>query len=187
MIRFRTNSGNMNRKQLAENQRIVTGFFVIFFFAGLWMTHTSSQFSVQAAIFHAILLLNTYFSIKCFGRLTPLRASWQGTVDMILVLIYAILPFCFGFASLYILLLILLFSVAAMKYALLIGFISDTVLLRRKIIIDVSGVLWNFSVFLIGSLGLLPIDFLLWMWVGVFAVMNIYLLKIKPMYCLTTP
>lgn len=187
MIRFLMNGVNMNRKQIADNQKIVVGFFFIFFLAGIWMTHNSALFSVQVALFHAILLLNTYFSIRCFGRLTPVNAAWQSTVDVMLVLLYSILPFSFGFASLYILLLILLFAIATMKYALLIGIISDTKLIRRKIIIDVCGVLWNFIIFLVGSLGLLPIDLLLWVWVGVFAGMNLYLLKIRPMYCLTTP
>lgn len=181
------NGVNMSPKQIADNQKIVVGFFFIFFLVGMWTTRNSPVFSIQAVLFHANLLLNTYFSIKCFGRLTPVNAAWQKTVDIILVLIYSILPFCFGFASLYILLIMLLFAIATMKYALLIGAISDTKLVRRKIIIDVSGILWNFFVFLIGSLGLLPIDLLLWIWVLVFTGTNIFLLKVRPMYCLTTP
>lgn len=186
MIKFLTNLENMNHKQIAENQKTVTGFFVIMFFVGLFMTRPS-QLSVQTTLFHALLLLNTYFSIQCFGKITPERAPWQRTVDLCLVLMYSLLPFAMRFPSLYILLMILLFGIASLKYTLLLGVIPDVKLLRRKIAIDLSGVFWNYLVFVAGSLGLLSVDLLLWIWVVVFAVMNVYLLKIKPMYCLTTP
>lgn len=186
MIKFLTNLENMNHKLIAENQKTVTGFFVIMFIVGL-LTTRPSQISIQATIFHAVLLLNTYFSIRCFGKITPDKAPWQRSLDLFLVLMYSLLPFAIRFPSLYILVMILLFGIASLKYTMLLGVIPDVRLLRRKIAIDLSGVFWNYLIFVAGSLGLLPVGLLLWIWVGVFMVMNWYLLKIKPMYCLTTP
>lgn len=176
----------MNHKQIAENQKIITGFFVLMYAIGLWISFMSTPV-VQVMLFHAVLLLNTYFSIRCFGKITPDRAPWQRSVDLCLVFLYAMLPFAMRFPSLYILLMILLFGIASLKYALLLGIIPDVALIRRKIIVDLSGLFWNYLIFVVGGLGLLSIDLLLWIWVGVFAAMNVYLLKIRPMYCLTTP
>lgn len=161
--------------------------FSVFFLIGIWLVRSDLANALQMIIFHAVLLVNTYFSIQCFGRMTPDNAPGQKAIDGFLALIYLLLPFSFVFASLYILLMLLLFLTATAKYAFLLGVISDVRLLRRKILVDLSGAAWNYLVFMIGSLGLIPVDVLLWIWVGVFAAMNVYLLKIKPMYCLTTP
>lgn len=177
----------MNRKIIAQNQNIVVGFFTLFFVIGLWLARAQISSSLQVILFHAILLVNTYFSIQCFGKMTPENATSQKVIDILLVILYVLLPFTFSYVSLYILIVLLLFVVATAKYVFLLGVISDLQLLKRKILIDLSGVTWNYLVFLFGSLGLMSIDLLLWIWVIVFAGMNIYFLKIKPMYCLTAP
>lgn len=187
MTVFLMNGENMNRKQLAQNQSFIVTIFSIFFLIGVWFVRSDIANALPLVVFHAVLLINTYFSIQCFGRMTPENARGQKVINGFLFLIYLLLPFSFAFASLYILLMLLLFLVASAKYAFLLGVISDTRLLRRKIIVDLSGAAWNYLVFMVGSVGLIPVDVLLWIWVGVFAAMNVYLLKIKPMYCLTTP
>lgn len=187
MIAFHTNGENMNHKLIAQNQKIVVGFFVLFFAVGLWLTRSQISSSLQVILFHVILLVNTYFSIQCFGPMTPDHAPGQKAIEIFLVLLYFVLPLTFPFVSLYILIVLLLFLVATVKYALLLGVIPDLRLVRRKILIDLTGVVWSYFIFMVGSLGLISIDLLLWIWVIAFAVTNVYLLKIKPMYCLTTP
>lgn len=187
MIKFHMNGENMNLNVISRDEKIVTGFFVLFFLIGLWFIRDQLFQNVQVIVFHGVLLVNTFFSIECFGKMTPQGLRSQRIIDASLVVLYAILPFTFVFPSLYILLLILLFLVASLKYILLLGIISDIRLLRRKIAVDVGGALGNFFIFFIGSLGVLPVDVLLWVWLALFVVANVYLLKIKPMYCLTTP
>lgn len=181
------NGVNMNRKTIADNQNIIVGFFVVFFLAGLWTLRTDLADSMQVILFHGILLVNTYFSIQCFGRLTPSTAPGQNAIDALLILMYVILPFAMAMPSLYVLLVMFLFLVASFKYALLLGIINDLRLMKRKILVDLVGVFWNFFIFILGGFGFISTDALLWLWVIVFFVSNIYLLKIKPMYCLTSP
>lgn len=187
MIKFLMNGVNMNRKTIADNQNIIVGFFFVFFLAGLWTLRADLASSTQVILFHCVLLVNTYFSIKCFGRLTPSTAPGQNAIDALLILMYGVLPFALAMPSLYVVLVMLLFLIASFKYTLLLGIISDLRLMKRKITIDLVGVFWNFFIFIFGGFGLISVDALLWLWVGVFFVSNIYLLKIKPMYCLTTP
>jgi hypothetical protein len=177
----------MNLNAISRNERIVTGFFVLFFLVGLWLIRDQVPQNLLVIVFHGILLINTFFSIECFGKMTPPGLRSQRVIDGLLVLLYAVLPLTFALPSLYILLVVLLFLVASLKYTLLLGVVSDIKLLRRKISIDLGGALWNFFIFIIGGIGLLPVDLLLWIWVIVFALLNVYLLKIKPMYCLTAP
>lgn len=177
----------MNHKTVAQNEKIVVGFFTLFFFIGLWLVRAQLADSAQVILFHAVLLVNTYFSIKCFGIITPSRLRHQQAIDTMLVLLYMVLPFAFAIPSVYVLLVMLLFLVASMKYTLLLGIIPDIKLLRRKIAIDLGAVFWNFFIFIFGGMGFISVDLLLWIWVGFFIVANIYLLKLKPMYCLTSP
>jgi hypothetical protein len=185
------NLENMNRKEIAQNQNIIAGAFFVFFLIGLWVTRFDlflyASYSIQIVLFHAILLLNTYFSIQCFGRVTPPDDRWQWFFDAVLIVIYATSPFMMTQPVIYLLLMMSLFLIASLKYVRLIGEIHDTVLVKRKITIDLTGVFWNFAMFFFCLIQPVWTSSLLWIWLIVFAVSNYYLLKIKPMYCLTSP
>jgi hypothetical protein len=181
----------MNRKLIAQNPNIIAGAFFVFFLIGLWMTRMqildSLTYSAQVVLFHTILLANTYFSIQCFGRITPSDDRWQQFFDYVLIVVYAVTPFMLTKPGMYTLLMVFLFLIASMKYVRLIGVISDMKLVKRKIVIDLTGLFWSYCIFFLGSFNVIPLDILLWIWVGVFAISNYYLLRIKPMYCLTSP
>jgi hypothetical protein len=186
MIRFRTNGENMKR-DVIHNPRMLIGFFSIFFIFGLFVNRSHLQGALPMILFHATLLVNTYFSIECFGPRSPIIASGQGVIDFCLVSMYAITPLYIGSPGAYLICVTLLFLIATLKYTLLLGVITDVRLLRRKISIDISGVLGNFCTFLLVGSGLILPELMLWIWASGFVGLNFYLLKIKPMYCLTAP
>jgi hypothetical protein len=175
------------KRDVIHNPRMLIGVFSAFFVFGLFMNRSHLTTVLPLIFFHVTLLVNTYYSIECFGPRSPIIANGQGVIDFCLVVMYAILPLCLGSDGSYLLGVTLLFLIASLKYTLLLGVVPDVRLLRRKISIDISGTLWNFCTFLLFSSGLILPDLLLWIWVSGFVGLNFYLLKIKPMYCLTAP
>ncbi len=175
------------KPDVAHDPRMLVGFFSIFFLIGVYAIRSQLPSALPMIFFHATLLVNTFYSIECFGPRTPVFAHGQGIVDFFLVSIYVLSPFFLGSPSVYLLSVTLLFIIASLKYTLLIRVIADLRLMQRKLVIDLCGVLWNFCAFLLLSSGLIAPALLLWIWASGFAGMNIYLLKIKPMYCLTAP
>lgn len=176
----------MNSKAISENPYLIVGFFSVCFIVGIFASRDGMLGALPMIFFHAILLVNTFFSIRRFGPLTPEHAHGQKATDLVLVLIYAVLPFVFWSASLYLVLATMLFIVALFKYAFLLGIVPKLELLRRKIIIDICGVLWNvfaMTCFALATFAIQrPAQGVLWIWTIVFAAMNVYWLGIKPMY-----
>lgn len=131
-------------------------------------------------LFYALLVLNTYFSVRCFSSIAPRWEIKQELIDAALAVLYVMMVLNFNFAFNFVAISTLLFMVAVIKYVLLAEIIGYSKLLRRKIFTNTLGILLCFLT-LIGILWgygsqALPI------WVAAFALTNIYLLLLKPLY-----
>lgn len=130
-------------------------------------------------IFYAVLVLNTFFSVRFYSALQPKNVS-QFVIDAVLVAAYLALalslgrPIPFAFAAL------CLFILAPQKYALMLGLIPNTALLRNKILIDLSGAMLSAAVLGATLAGYAFASALVF--VILFTLANIYLLFIRPMY-----
>lgn len=131
------------------------------------------------AIFYAVLLLNTYFSIRLFARIEP-RDTPQFLVNTALVALYCVLGVSIGEPVAFPLLAFLVFAVATPKYWLMLGKIGHDAYLWRKIRIDLSGVVLT-ALSAMGALAGYPLA-AAWLLAGVFAVANVYHLWLRPMY-----
>lgn len=149
-----------------------------FFFINDWYS------ALPLVIFYTILVVNTYFSIRCFASITPQNDRLQQIMDVVLAfLIFAQAassnsPFLFVFFA------TLLFALAILKYVLLYADSRHQTLLKRKIKINTLGAvaciitLWGiFAGFTFVATYLLAASFL---------IVNLYLFFIKPLYVLTS-
>jgi hypothetical protein len=131
-------------------------------------------------LFHVTLLLNTFFSVQYFARITPKGDPAQWCVDTVLMLLLIALPFFLGSPVRFVALVTLLFVAATLKYVLLLGTVSDRALLRRKIRIDALGTVLCVLT-LAGVLAGYPLV-ALWCWAAVFVAANVHVLLILPLY-----
>ena len=138
-----------------------------------------NEFLVPHILFYAVLTLNSYFSVRFYSAIQPKSIS-QTLVDTLLVVVYLGLALSIGQPLSFALFALFVFIVATPKYALMRGVIPHDALLRRKILIDLSGVAFCALVVVCTLLGYS------WesAWVlGVgFALANVYHLLIYPMY-----
>ncbi len=155
---------------------------LLFLIVGIVGTITIDNFSISLPliIFYFTITINTYFSIKLYAGIVPKENVQQKNVDALLFLLYLALAFTFNHAQLFIFLTGLLFSIAVIKYALLLGRIDYQDLLRKKICIDILGVMMALVAYGIFSFGYTEIA--VWFMAGIFCIANIYLLLVKPMY-----
>ncbi len=122
----------------------VKAFFtkLLFLFFGIfgWVTTvTDPSYSAPLAIFYFTLVVNTFFSIILFARITPPSDVVQHLIDILLVCLYAILAFLFNSVTFFALASVFLFITASAKYAFLLNKIGHPKLFKRKILIDILG------------------------------------------------
>ncbi len=170
----------------AEGQARLGGtVFLIFGVLGALVSAPNLTSAVPLLIFYGTLVVNTYFSIRCFGAITRPGDRSQKIADGILVVLYLLLALSFANALIFVALAILLFKVSTIKYILLsttVEFPSHKRLLRRKIYINATGTL--LCVFALGGIFLGYGMVALWSWTLVFVIANIYLLIVNPLYVL---
>ncbi|MEX0853313.1 MAG: hypothetical protein WD036_08550 [Bauldia sp.] len=153
----------------------------IFAVAGLVGTLVSGHpwpARIPNALFYAVLVLNTYFSIRFFGGLPPADRN-EAVIDGVLAILYFALALAIGWNLAFALASSLLFAAAMLKYVLLLRLIDRTILVR-KIAIDGAG-------FLLCAATLAGCYFgyaleSAWLQALVFGLANVYLLAIRPMY-----
>jgi hypothetical protein len=156
---------------------------VVFSLAGLGgLLFAPSQWPAKApnALFYAVLVFNTFFSVRFFDSLPP-RDRDERLIDAVLTILYVALGAAIGSLAVFAALSTLLFAAAVAKYALLQPVMPGRRgLLRRKMRIDaVGGLLCVLS--LAGSLLGAPLPSA-WLQAVLFAAANVYLLAIDPMY-----
>jgi hypothetical protein len=143
-----------------------------------WIVYGSAQ-SLPLLGFYAILILNTFFSIRTLSSITPQHVV-QILFDAVLVCTYIALALSFSSALMFAGFSAGLFLISIGKYARLNTITNYPKLLRRKMKINTLGALLSLSALVIADAGYSL--FAEWLLFTLFALANIYLLGIKPMY-----
>lgn len=148
------------------------------------------------AILYALMLVHTYYSVRCFAALTEHHDRQQNMIDTALVFSYLGLALSMKDASFWIW-WIVLFLLAAVKYATMIGRVAHPRLLRRKLLADLGGaafgVLFVFFTYFFETLlhtnvtslavsKALGMTYFEWLTVLIFGGMTAYYLFAKPLY-----
>lgn len=134
-------------------------------------------------LFYAVLVADTYFSVRVFSNITPEGNSEQRTIDFIIVLTYLSLATQFEHPLGFALIATLLFLECIIKYKILANIApKHRAFLRRKIILDWLGALFCTIAVLGIAMNYSHITTVLFAFIN--AVANVYLLAIKPFYVL---
>jgi len=129
--------------------------------------------------YYAVLVLNTFFSIKAFAAITP-KNTPQALFDAVLVLIYIALALSFSSVIQFSVVSWGLFVLANVKYMHLEGLIPQKKFLQHKMRLNWLGAFLSGVAFAIALLGLaLPAAWTLFV---IFSIAQFYLLVINPMY-----
>lgn len=132
------------------------------------------------AIFYAVLVVNTFYSVRLFARIAPASVA-QTAVDLTLVAAYVGLALSLGREWAFPFFALCIFVAAPIKYVLMLGSVPNSELLKKKLLIDLSGTVM--SVFtLLGAIFLSYPLTAAWALAILFSLANIYLLAIRPMY-----
>jgi len=138
-----------------------------------------SRYLLPHSIFYYVLVLNTFFSIRFFSDILE-PSPRQTAVDTILVVLYIVLAYSLGNAFAFSLAATCLFLVATAKYVIELDSNPHVSVLKRKISLDLLGAALCASA-LGGTLMGYPLESA-WTLAAVFALANVYLLFIRPMY-----
>ena len=133
-------------------------------------------------LFYATLTVNTYYSVKTFASITRSNMI-QNIVDTYLLIVYLFLGSSLGYPILFWSIALLLFASAPAKYFNLASLIHRPKLIRRKTSLDFLAAALVASA-LAGTV-LLNVTGSAYLAATVFAVANVYLLYIRPMYRIT--
>ena len=131
------------------------------------------------AVFYAVLVLNTFYSVRFFDALPPPDRD-ERIIDGILTVLYLALAGTIGLTVLFATVSTLLFIAAVAKYVLLLRVMARPDILRRKILIDGLGLVLCVAT-LIAALVFDPL-WSAWAQALIFSAANLYLLAIRPMY-----
>ncbi len=136
---------------------------------------------VPLTIFYAILLLNSFFSIRLFSQIIPSHLIEQKLIDGTLFVFYIFLTFTFSTPIVFGYLITIFFVLAGTKYIMLLNKITDQPkLLKKKILVNSLGTLLGAL-----TLGGMLYGFVVesaWALTIIFALANIYFLFINPLY-----
>lgn len=155
-----------------------------FAFFGILFAFTVKNllYSLPTLILYAGLVINTYFSIRCFSSITPENDNMQRIVDIGLVASFLALASAFNNVQNFLTIGLLLFELAVIKYTLLLGTARTEyhALIRKKILVDMLGVVS-------GSLALATVLlgytlFSIWFPALLLTAANVYLIILKPFY-----
>jgi hypothetical protein len=147
--------------------------------AGALLTVHDWSTSSPLIAFHALLLIHTYFSIRCFSSIAPHSTVAQILIDGVLVAVYVFLPFQFADPTRYLCACVALFLVAIVKYALMLGAPHSTLILTRKMLLDLAAAM-TCGLALSGVVAGVPHS--LGWWLGIFFVSHVYILLVSRFY-----
>lgn len=146
-----------------------------------WLMVTDWSISLPLVIGYAMLLFNTYFSIRYFSSRQAARDYRQWISDAALVIIYLLLAFSLDDAMYFVGLTALLFVVATLKYVELFGHAPVHTPLRRKIRVDSLGIV----VTTVAALTMLWSTYdriVTWVMIIFFIIANLDVLWVRPLY-----
>ena len=156
-----------------------TAAFVAAGVVGLLIAPGDLPSTAANALFYAVLLLNTYLSIRFFRVQRPYKRD-ERIVDAVLAVSYLALGASIGRVTVFLAVSVVLFIAAVAKYVRLTGILELPHLASRKIFLNILG-----SVLCAGSLAIAVGGYPViaaWIHAAIFTLANVYLLLIKPMY-----
>lgn len=155
-----------------------------FFFGVIALASLNSidnwQKSWPLVVFYAVLILNTYFSVRTFASITPKENLGQHLIDLILAACLVLIALNFNSILNFIILTMLLFIVATLKYIYLTQLVGYSKLLYMKIRIDTLGILFCFLA-VIGTMWGYGRQVSI-IWLITFVLANVYVLWGNPHY-----
>lgn len=140
------------------------------------------SYSLPALILYAGLVINTYFSIRCFSSITPDKNKTSKIVDIGLVVLYFVLASTFNNIENFLMITVFLFELAVLKYIVLLRISAPEYrgLVQKKILLDMLGVI---SCSLALTAALLGYSFFsIWFPALLLLGANIYLIILRPFY-----
>jgi hypothetical protein len=154
----------------------VCALFASFGVVGFFLAAPTASLSLVG--YYAVLVVNTFFSVKVFAGLTPSNIV-QSIFDVTLALTYGMLALSFDEPVRFYSAAFALFVIAIGKYSHLIWITNASPLLVRKISINALGALLAAAAFAGDYYGfsLTALAFFL-----VFSLANVYVLLVNPMY-----
>jgi len=158
---------------------LATGAFALAGAVSFFVVAPISPYLLPHLIFYAVLVVNTFFSIRFFPRIAPENAS-QVAIDAVLVFLYLALAASIGRPVQFAFFALCLFIAASTKYPLLLLVIPQTNVLKRKILIDLMGT--AACAVVLGATILGYAFGAAWAAAIGFTLANVYLLLIRPMY-----
>lgn len=178
MIGFTTNSGSTERA--SRRAALVT-----FAFAGsgvllAWWNVTSWPTAAPLAVFYAALVVNTYFSVRCFSVAAPSAGWTQQGLDAALAVIYLALAASIGQPERFATVAVVLYAVTLVKYEALIRRGSAVPLLLRKLRVNSLGILACALALAAMMAGLRREAS--WFLAAVLVSADVYLLWLRPLY-----
>ena len=180
MIESSMNSGTTERA--SRRAALVTIALAAY---GTWCAlQVGSSWPVSAPLlaFYAILVVNTYFSVRCFATIAPNPDRVQRLADCVLAVLYAALASSVVHPTRFATFAVMLFAVTLVKYEALLRRGEATSLLLRKLRVNSLGTL-ACALALAGMMAGLERE-ASWSLALVFALANVYLLRIRPLYAL---
>lgn len=136
--------------------------------------------SLPLVLFYTVITVNTFYSISLFSGMTSMFSRAHNVFDFSLVVNYAFLAWNFNNPLNFVFFDLILFIIASAKYTSMLNIAPHPKLLKRKILIDISGIALA-AITLIGIVFGLP-EISLWFMATSLTIANIYWLFIKPMY-----
>jgi hypothetical protein len=167
----------MSSKKRAIISVIMFGAFGLF---GLLVWFNDLANAWPLILFYALLLWNDYFSIKHFSKIISPRRFSQIVIDTILVILHFAAVLFFGVPWNFVLIMIILFIMAILKYSWELSAVTNSRALYRKIKIDTLGAFITAGALVGISFGF-PWRSIL-VWTAIFAGASIYVILINPLY-----
>ena len=157
----------------------VVALFALIALGAIFFRAPLDSFLVPHTIFYTVLLVNTFYSIRFWAAIQPQDSS-QMLIDGILAVTYIALALSIGRPISFAIAALALFIAAPIKYMLMLGKIPRAALLGKKIAIDGAGtaICTLVLVLTLSGYGLVSA----WIFAISFTLVNIYLLRINPMY-----
>ena len=163
----------------AEKEVVATVLFSAAGIIGVLLAPWDSPAVAPTALFYAVLVINTWFSIRFFAHLPPTDRN-ETLIDGILTILYLALALTIGRTVPFMGIATVLFLSAVAKYALLLRLIEYPRTLRRKMVIDCLGALLCLVALVAAMAGFDSAS--AWALAAVFAAANVFLLLVRPMY-----
>jgi hypothetical protein len=155
-----------------------------FAFFGIVFLFTVNDFlySLPTLLLYGGLVINTYFSIRCFSSITPKNDTLQGIVDIGLTVLFIALATAFNNIQNFLTIGLFLFELAVVKYTLLLrtAGAGHHAIIRKKVLIDMLGVISGSVGLTLALFGYYVIS--VWALALLLATANIYLIILKPFY-----